>query len=199
MTVSPPPLGGEPQVEGNRRDPTAPEPEFLFEVVDGVIVRKTVGAEEIRLAHILYDFLSPAVRASEAGACFIEMGFSLSARGPGRKPDLSVLSYRRWPRNRRIPPGDFLPAVPELAVEVVSPHETLRSARRKVGDYFRAGAEAVWLVLPDVAEIHIYSSPTAVRIVTRPDVLTGDPVVPGFRIALADLFPPAEDDPPAAG
>lgn len=145
--------------------------------------------------HILYDWLSPVVRALDLGKCFLELGFMLSDLGPERKPDVSFVSFRSWSKGRPFARGDFVPAVPELAVEVISPHETLKSARRKVGEYFRAGVELVWLVLPDVAEVQVYTSPTSVRILTRADELSGDPVIPGFRLPLAELFPPPDPEP----
>lgn len=192
MATIPAPTRWAPQIEGERYDPEATAPEFRFEVLDGIIVRKTVGAAEVRLAKFFYDLFSPAVRAAGLGDLYPELGYELSDDGPKRKPDLSFLSFQQWPANRPFPPGEFIPAVPELAIEVISPHETMRSARRKVGEYFRGGSQLVWLVLPDDAEIHVYTSPTEVRILTRSDTLTGDPVIPGFRMPLADLFPPAE-------
>ena len=88
-----------------------------------------------------------------------------------------------------------MPVAPELAVEVVSPHELANTMFGKVAQYFRAGVKAVWLVLPQQEQVYAYNSPTAVRILSRSDDLTGDAVVPGFRLPLVDLFPPPE--PPA--
>jgi Uma2 family endonuclease len=62
----------------------------------------------------------------------------------------------------------------------------------KVREYFAAGVQQVWHVLSNVEQVHVYTSPTAVRILTRADELTGDPVVPGFRLPPADLFPPVQ-------
>ena len=55
---------------------------------------------------------------------------------------------------------------------------------RRVG----TGVQLVWVVYPSVEQVHVYSSPTSVRILTRADELSGDPVVPGFRLCgLAQL------------
>ena len=179
-----------------RYDPTTEEPEFLFEVIDGYIVRKTVGAKEVRLANLLRDALSPFVRAAGLGQSYIELGYELPGGGPRRKPDVSVLSEQRWPASREFPDGDFVPVAPDLAVEVISPHELANVMFGKVEQYFRAGVSAVWVVLPVFARVYCYSSPTAVRILSRDDVLTGDAVVPGFHLPLADLFPPPPPDEP---
>jgi Uma2 family endonuclease len=181
-----------------RYDPAAPEPEFLFEVVDGFIVRKTVGASEVRLANTLNRFLAPFVDAGGLGQSFIELGYDLPGGGPRRKPDVSFVSEQRWPRSRPFPEGDFVPVAPEMAVEVVSPHELAYTVFSKIEQYFRAGVLAVWVVLPNVRQVYCYTSPTAVRILSRDNELTGDPIIPGFRLPLADLFPPPDEPAPAA-
>jgi len=175
-----------------RYDPTAEEPEFLFEVIDDFIVRKTVGAKEIRLASILTRHLGVYVDTHELGQAFNELGYDLPVTGPRRKPDVSFLSESRWPRNREFPPGDFVPTVPELAVEVISPHELAHVMFSKLEQYFRAGISAVWMILPHIERVYCFDSPTAVRILTRDNELTGDPVIPGFRLPVAVLFPPMD-------
>jgi hypothetical protein len=49
------------------------------------------------------------------------------------------------------------------------------------------------LVLPNVEQVHVYTSPSAVRILTKTEDLTADPLFPGFRVPLAELFPAAEE------
>jgi hypothetical protein len=36
--------------------------------------------------------------------------------------------------------------------------------------------------------VYVYDSPTSVRILTRTDGLSGDPIVPLFRLPLVELF-----------
>ena len=173
-----------------RYNPDAPEPEFLFEVIDGYVVRKTVGAKEIDLAWELAESLAAFVRAAGFGRCRTELGYELPGSRARRKPDVSVLSHQRWARDLPFPPGDFVPVAPDLAVEIVSPHELADTVFTKVDQYFAAGVTAVWVVLPRHERVYVYSSPTRVHILSRGDDLTGDPVVPGFRLPLADVFPP---------
>jgi len=62
----------------------------------------------------------------------------------------------------------------------------------KVGEYFAGGVRQVWHIYSHIEQVLVFSSPTTIRVLTRADELTADPVVPGFRMALADLFPLAE-------
>ena len=170
-------------------DPAAAEPDFLYEVIHDRIVRKTVGAKEIGISSALHEFLAPFVRFQGLGRGFHELGYDLPGGGPRRKPDVSFLSFGRWPQGRPFPPGDFVPVAPDLAVEVVSPRELAHVMFDKVEQYFRAGVSAVWLVVPHTQRVYCFSSPSEIRVFTRVDELPGDSMVPGFRLPLAELFP----------
>ncbi|MBY0514882.1 MAG: Uma2 family endonuclease [Gemmataceae bacterium] len=174
--------------------PEVAEHDQLYEVVNGTRVEKKVGAPEVLLANELHALLAPFARPA-LGWSFVEMSFALPVVGNERKPDLAFVSYGRWPRDRRIPRVNALPVAPDLVVEVISPYELTWATFTKVEEYFRAGVTQVWLILPHVERAYLYSSPTAVRILSRGDELTGDPVVPGFRLPLNDLFPPPDEGP----
>jgi hypothetical protein len=62
----------------------------------------------------------------------------------------------------------------------------------RVSGAFDRGVKSVWVVFQNVEKVLVFTSPTQVRVLTRADELTGDPLVPGFRVAMADLFPLAE-------
>jgi len=47
----------------------------------------------------------------------------------------------------------------------------------------------VWIVYPTQRLLYVYESPHQVRILREADELTGDAVLPSFRIPLASLFP----------
>ena len=173
-----------------RYDPTAAEPEFLFEVVNDFIVRKTAGSSEIDIATTLYNVLAPIVRATGFGRTYMELGYDFSDGGPRRKPDVSVLSAQRWPRSKPFPLGDFVPVAPELAVEVISPGELAYVVFSKIEQYFRARVLAVWVIVPHIERVYCFDSATAIRVLSRTDDLTGEPLIPGFRLPLAELFPP---------
>jgi pantothenate kinase type III len=46
-------------------------------------------------------------------------------------------------------------------------------------------------VHPTRSKIHVYQSPTQITVLSQSDVLDGGTVVPGFKLALAELFTPA--------
>jgi Uma2 family endonuclease len=81
---------------------------------------------------------------------------------------------------------------PDLVVEVISPNDKAFDVIEKLREYFAGGVRQVWQVYSNTEQVMIFDSPRSARILSRGDELIGDPVVPGFRVKLADLFPLTE-------
>ena len=59
----------------------------------------------------------------------------------------------------------------------------------KLQDYFDSGTQMVWYIDPSTRTATVYhraGEPT--RVLTEDDTLDGEQVVPGFTMAIADLF-----------
>ncbi len=125
---------------------------------------------------------------NKLGRVFVEMLFSLST-GLSRRPDLAFVA------NERLVPDSVMQtdpaqyeASPNLAVEVISLTNSMTDVLQKLQEYFTANVQLVWVVVPLQRLIYAYTSPTQVNILAVADELNGDPVLPGFRLALAHLF-----------
>ena len=66
--------------------------------------------------------------------------------------------------------------------------KNVEELEQKIAEYFHAGVELVWVVHPTRSKVHVYQSPTQITVLLKDDVLDGGTVVPGFRLALTDLF-----------
>jgi Uma2 family endonuclease len=77
---------------------------------------------------------------------------------------------------------------PDLAVEVISDSNTKAEIDRKIGEYFRSGSKLVWVFDPNKDATEVYTSAEDVVRLAPTHVLSGDPVLPGFRLSLAELF-----------
>jgi Uma2 family endonuclease len=82
----------------------------------------------------------------------------------------------------------FFPFAPDLAIEVLSPGNTVNEIDEKINFYFAANARAVWVFNPKRRTVAVYSSPFDVRILSEQDALEGGDVLPQFRLDLAKLF-----------
>ena len=116
-----------------------------------------------------------------------ETGFILR-RDPDtvRAPDVSFVSRDRLSADE-IPDG-FIELVPDLVVEVVSPHDRRSEIREKVEEWLRAGVRLVWVIYPVTRSADVYRSLDDVSHLSEDDVLDGQDVVPGFACRLGELF-----------
>jgi Uma2 family endonuclease len=161
---------------------------LFCELIDGVLVRKpSVGLYESPVAMLVGFVLLEFVKKHN-------LGVVTGGDGP----------YRLLPANVRYPDaafagwntigGDRLPKVaigpfaPDLAVEVLSPSNTKREMDQKLRDYFTAGVKIVWYIDPDEKTARCFSGVDRYTSIDENGELIGDPVLPGFRVRLGDIF-----------
>jgi Uma2 family endonuclease len=102
-----------------------------------------------------------------------------------RAPDVGFVAKARLPE---VIPKGYMPLAPDLAVEVVSPNDTPDEIAEKVREYLRYGTRMVVVMYPDdrTAAMH---TPDGVKTLGEDDIFEGGDVLPGFTVAVRDLFP----------
>jgi Uma2 family endonuclease len=111
-------------------------------------------------------------------------GFRLK-NGDCLSPDVSFV------RKERLQKGitqQFFQRAPDLAVEVLSPGESLASIRRKLAAYFADGTRLAWVVNPKDTTVRVYHSPRRFGCLRCEDSLHGEDLLPGFALPVAALF-----------
>jgi Uma2 family endonuclease len=104
-----------------------------------------------------------------------------------RMPDIAFIDWEQLPsRERSTEP--IAPFSPALAVEILSESNTIGEMRLKRKEYFLGGTRLVWIVDPVKRTVEVWTSPDACVTLTEADTLDGGDVLPGFRLALRDLF-----------
>jgi Uma2 family endonuclease len=81
----------------------------------------------------------------------------------------------------------FVPIPPNLVVEVVSLLNDPAVLRQKLWNYLVAGI-VVWVVDPDEKQVEVYVPGQPVSVIGSDGVLEGGDVLPGFAMAVKDLF-----------
>ena len=114
------------------------------------------------------------------------VGFQMNPRTL-RFPDVHVTTRERmaaydedaggWPR-----------FAPNVAIEVVSPNNTLAELARKTAEYFANGTTAVWVADPERRAVAIRRPGASEQVFGVGEVLSGDPEIPGFVCPVADIF-----------
>jgi Uma2 family endonuclease len=159
----------------------------LCELIDGVLVEKPMGYTESVLAIFLAGVMNAFVRAQNLGLVSGPDGAVRLFAGRVRIPDVAFVSWDRLPGRRR--PAQPVPDLaPDLAAEVLSAGNTAAEMARKLQEYFTAGVRLVWVIDPAARTLSAYTAPAAVTVLAETDTLTGDPVLPGFRLPLRELF-----------
>ena len=164
----------------------------LCELVEGTLVEKGTGFVESMIALKLSQLLLTFVDARRLGVVAGESGPIRLARGLVRIPDVSFISFSRFPGGK-LPRESLMPIAPDLAVEVLSKSNTPRELDRKTAEYFRAGVSAVWLIDPETRSARVYNDPSNAEQVGANGVLRGAGVLQGFEVSLAELFAVIDD------
>jgi Uma2 family endonuclease len=146
------------------------------------------GLEHGEEAVIFVVSLGAYVRARRLGRVYTnEPGFILETRPDTvRAPDVAFLTYDKLPGGRS--PRGFHRGVPDLAVEVISPNDRYSEVAEKIAEWLAHGVRLLFAVDPrrQTVEVHRPGQPT--RTLGMDDVLDGEDVVPGWTLAVRDLF-----------
>jgi Uma2 family endonuclease len=168
------------------------------ELIDGVLVEKIGGGERGFINGRLQWVIGEYVESKRLG--FVmggRAGYVCFPYRPRlvRKPDVSFVRNGRFPNDR--PPRGFARLVPDLAVEVISPNDTYYEVEDRLNDYLLVGVPLIWIVNPDRRTVHVYTPDGTIRRLTAEQELTGEPLFPGFRVRVAELFPEPLPEPSA--
>jgi len=164
----------------------------LCELVDGILVEKTMGFREgaiaVTISFLIRTFLDSHNLGLVAGA---DSGIRFKLNLV-RMPDVSFI---RWdsvddPDEIENPPSAFLEYPPDLAIEVLSAGNTRREMEIKLEEYAKAGVKLVWYVDPEREEVGVYPKANAKRkkTVGIGGMLEGGDILPGFTLPVARIF-----------
>ena len=162
---------------------------FRYELVKGELRKMSpAGSEHGFVIVNITLLLAQHVKQNGLGACFgAETGFKIASDPDTvRAPDLAFVSREHIPESGIT--QKFWSGAPDLAVEVVSPGDTVYEVEEKVEEWLAAGAKAVWVVNPKRRSVSVYRSMSDVTRLSEGDELEGGDVVRGFRCKVAELF-----------
>lgn len=164
-----------------------PSGRFRYELIKGeLLTMSPAGEEHGAISAYLTWAILQHVRANQLGVVYgSETGFKLETN-----PDTVLAPDVAFIRRERVGTisKKYREGAPDLAVEVISPNESRQKIERKIGQWLRLGARAVWIVNPQTATVSIHHDNGDVKLLSGLDVLTGDDVVPGFQISLTEIF-----------
>jgi Uma2 family endonuclease len=113
-------------------------------------------------------------------------GFKLP-NGANRSPDASWVSRERL-EALNPDPAKFLPLAPDFAVELRSASDSLKTVQQKMQEYIENGVRLGWLIDPQNQQVEIYRPGQEVEVLQSPTSLSGEDVLPGFILDLAQIL-----------
>ena len=78
--------------------------------------------------------------------------------------------------------------VPILAVEILSPNDTVKEIAAKLKLYRQCGVPIVWIIDTDLCTVTEHRPGRHPKLFTQADTITGEPHLPGFSCAVAEFF-----------
>jgi Uma2 family endonuclease len=160
-----------------------------YELIDGHLVEKPMGAQSSRVAAILIRLLDAHATAHHHGLVFnSDCGYQSFPGRPKhvRFPDLSFIAQGRLPNDR--PPAGHVRIAPDLAVEVVSPNDTAYDIEERVEDYLGAGVRLMWVVYPNTRRVMVFRQAGGISRLGEANQLEGEDVIRDFACPVAEVF-----------
>lgn len=163
-----------------------PDDEFRYALIRGMLYRMPpTKPRHGRITNIIGRLVGDFAAARDLGVVYDQSGFIL-ARDPDvlLAPDLAFVRADRVPADE----GAYPELAPDLAIEVISRSQRGPSIDEKIGLYLAAGTRLVGAVDPATRSVRVCRPDGSDRLLSDRDILTGDDVLPGFRIAVERLF-----------
>ena len=160
-----------------------------YELINGEMIEMSVpgsihGKLVIRLGGYIFIYLLE----NDVGEVMAESG-NRSELDPYLllRPDVSFISHA----SAREPLAEApFPRMPDLAVEVASPSNSVRELREKAAIFLRNESQLVWLVFPRQRRVEVHRADGSMDELSGDDALSGEDVLPGFTLELSKLFSP---------
>lgn len=166
-----------------------PDDGHHYEIINGELINMgNSGALHGYVCSTLMILLGGYVRQHNLGAMLDSSTAFKMKNGNKRSPDIAFFAKERL-QGMAVLPSGYLEGAPDLAVEVLSPGNTVEEIDDKLTEYFENGSRLVWLIHPTQHYVLVYrSAQEPDRLLKEKDSLDGEEVIPGFTLAIADLF-----------
>ena len=121
------------------------------------------------------------------GRTFDSSGGFVLPNGAVRSPDASWVGHARLAVLTTEQRRKFLPLCPDFVIELRSPTDSLPALQDKMREYVDNGARLGWLIDPPGGQVFVYRPDSPVERLEEPDRISADPLLPGFRLEMAEL------------
>ena len=164
-------------------------PTEKYYLIDGELhVKMSPNQRHSEVSSLLAHYLQSYVLPRDLGRVTVECGY----HPPGDRSCVLLpdVAFEGLPRAAQPSRSTYVPYMPDLAVEIISPSQTWAKTRRKAQRYLRHGTALVWLIDPGAKSAELWQRGTERReVIDLGGELSGGDILPGFSLPLKRLFP----------
>ncbi len=157
--------------------------EGSFEFVRGRVIPKPAMKQD---EFFITSFLTRLFTSTEAYQQQHELLPEADSYVDGTRKRVPDLAYFSLEQLKAIRLGNRVSAL--FAIEILSDSESYEDVLEKIQDYFDAGVQLVWYIVPRKKRIYVYASPDESKAFKGTDVISASPVIPGFEFVVDELF-----------
>lgn len=157
-----------------------------YELIGGELIMSPAGVKHEGIASRLVVRIGTYLMTSRLGEVYTSsIGFDLPS-GDVVSPDVCFIAAEKLPNGWE--PEGFGQFAPDLAVEIISPSDSMTLVEDTVEIYLKYGTQLVWLINPKLRRATIYRADGTVAVIRAEGALDGEAVLPGFACALSDIL-----------
>jgi len=108
--------------------------------------------------------------------------------GSNRSPDVAYIKKERWDKLTEEEKIKFPPIAPDFVLELMSNTDSLKMLQEKMAEYMESGVKLGWLINPDKKEVEIYRQGQKKEVLSNPQNLSGENILPEFILDLTEIF-----------
>jgi Uma2 family endonuclease len=158
----------------------------LTEKAELVVLPPTDGLAGMRNAELTANLVIWNRTKGKGFAVGSSTGFRLP-NGAVRSPDAA------WVKQERLnaldyDPEKFLPLAPDFVVELRSASDYLIDVQNKMKEYMDNGVRLGWLLNPQDNTVEVYRTGNEIEVLRSPTSLSGEDVLLGFVLDLAEIL-----------
>jgi Uma2 family endonuclease len=152
-----------------------------------LIIMSPTNMETGRKNATITTLLGIWARQDGSGVCFDSSSEFTLPNGAKRSPDASWILKSRWDRVSPEEKERFTEICPDFVIELRSPSDRVVHLQEKMQEYIANGVRLGWLLDPIENCAIVYRPGQLPERIEKPETLSGDPVLPGFRFDFSEI------------
>ena len=152
-----------------------------------IVMPGTGSKTGIRNSNLTYQLTAWTINDA-SGVCFDSSTIFALPNNARRSPDASWVRREKWDSLSERQQEGFAPICPEFVVELRSPSDSLATLHNKMLEYIVNGASLGWLIDPFKRRVYVYRPDQEPVILENPEIVRGDPLLPGFELKMEGLW-----------